>query len=62
MTKPVTLLPLTPARLADLLLAPNTDANLLHQHLAHQVGERPARRLLAAAHTIAADRLWATAS
>lgn len=53
-----TALPLTPARLADLLLTPGTDANTLHQQLADQIGARPARRLLAAAHGIAAERLW----
>lgn len=52
-------LPLDPAKLADLLLAPAADANTLHQQLAAQVGARPARQVLAAAHSIAADRLGA---
>jgi hypothetical protein len=52
-------LPLDPAQLADLLLAPATDANTLHQQLADQIGARPARQTLAAAHSIAAERLWA---
>lgn len=51
-------LPLDPAQLADLLLTPATDANTLHQQLADQIGGRPARRLLAQAHSIVADRLW----
>lgn len=55
-------LPLDPARLADLLLTPATDANALHRQLADQIGPRPARRLLAAAHNIAAERLWAAAA
>lgn len=57
-----TILPLDPALLADLLLAPAADTNALHQQMAAQVGARPARRILAAAHHIAADRLWAEAS
>lgn len=55
-------LPLDPARLADLLLAPAADMGTLHQQLADEVGPRPARRLLAAAHGIAAERLWAAAA
>lgn len=51
-------LPLAPARLADLLLTPGADTNALHQQLTNQIGARPARRLLAAAHHIAAERLW----
>lgn len=46
------------AQLADLLLTPATDANTLHQQLADQIGARPARQTLAAAHSIAAERLW----
>ncbi|MEV7872649.1 hypothetical protein AB0P17_42595 [Streptomyces sp. NPDC088124] len=46
--------PTTPARLAGLLLDPTVDDRVL----AAQVGAQPARRLLAAAHRIAADRLW----
>ncbi|MFF7129999.1 hypothetical protein [Streptomyces sp. NPDC008240] len=54
-------LPLDPAKLADLLLAPGTDTNTLHRQLADQVGARLARRVLAAAHSIAAERLWTDA-
>lgn len=61
MPQPVAL-PLAPAQLADLLLAPSADANALHQQLAGQIPPRDARRLMAAAHHIAADRLWADAS
>lgn len=50
-------LPTAPAQLADLLLAPAADTNLLHRQLADQIGGRPARQILAAAHKIAADRL-----
>lgn len=57
-TMHATALPLTPARLADLLLTPGADANTLHRKLADQVGARPARWLLAAAHDIVANRLW----
>ncbi|MEU9670385.1 hypothetical protein AB0E25_33390 [Streptomyces bobili] len=60
MPQPIAL-PLVPAQLADLLLAPAADDNLLHQQLAAQVDPRDARRLMAAAHGIAADRLWAAA-
>lgn len=52
-------LPLDPAKLADLLLAPAADANTIHQQLAAQIGTRLARQVLAAAHGIAAERLWA---
>jgi hypothetical protein len=62
MTHQTATLPVDPARLADLLLAPAADANTLHQKLADQVGTRPARQLLAAAHSIAAERLWADAA
>lgn len=62
MTHQTATLPVDPARLADLLLAPAADANTFHQQLANQVGPRPARRLLAAAHSIAAERLWADAA
>lgn len=58
MTQPAAL-PLNPARLADLLLAPAADANTLHSQLAAQIGARLARQVLAAAHSIAAERLWA---
>jgi hypothetical protein len=51
-------LPVAPAQLADLLLAPAADPNALHRLLADQIGGRPARQILAAAHQIAADRLW----
>ncbi len=53
------MLPTAPAQLADLLLAPTADTNQLHRQLADQIGGRPARQILAAAHQIAADRLWA---
>jgi hypothetical protein len=53
-----TALPTAPAKLADLLLAPTADTNALHRQLADQIGGRPARQILAAAHQIAADRLW----
>lgn len=61
MPQPAITLPVDPARLADLLLAPAADANLLHRQLGRQEGPRAARRLLAAAHGIAAERLWADA-
>lgn len=61
MPQPATL-PLAPARLADLLLAPAADANALHLQLADQAGPRDARRLMAAAHHIAAERLWTDAA
>lgn len=48
----------TAEQLADLLLAPGTNEAALAAELTAQVGDRPARRLLAAAHSIAADRLW----
>ena len=60
MPQPIAL-PLVPAQLADLLLAPAADANALHQQLAVQIDPRDARRLMAAAHGIAAQRLWADA-
>jgi hypothetical protein len=59
MAHQIATLPLDPARLADMLLDSSADANTLHQRLADQIGPRPARRLLAAAHSIAAGRLWA---
>ncbi|MFM9629381.1 hypothetical protein ACKI10_17360 [Streptomyces galilaeus] len=62
MPQPVITLPFVPAQLADLLLAPAADANALHQQLAAQVDPRDARRLMAAAHGIAAQRLWADAA
>lgn len=61
-SQPVTALPLDPARLVDLLLAPAANPNGLHQQLANQTGPRDARRLMAAAHHIAAERLWTDAS
>ncbi|MEV4227265.1 hypothetical protein AB0J81_09175 [Streptomyces bobili] len=61
MPQPATL-PATPALLADLLLAPAADANRLLQQLADQITPRRARRLMAAAHGIAAQRLWANAA
>lgn len=62
MDRQIVTLPHDPARLADLLLAPAADCLAIHQQLATQVGPRPARRLLATAHGIAAERLWADAS
>lgn len=62
MPQPVIALPLVPAQLADLLLAPAADDNRLHQQLAQQIDPRDARRLMAAAHDIAAQRLWADAA
>lgn len=62
MNSQIATLPLDPALLADLLLASPADINAIHQQLAGQVGARPARRLLAAAHGIAAERLWAAAA
>lgn len=59
MTRQTAALPLDPAKLADLLLAPGADTNTLHQQLATQIGARPARQVLAGAHSIAAERLWA---
>ena len=52
-------LPLEPAQLADLLLAPAADTNAIYRQLAEQAGPRQARQILAAAHHIAAERLWA---
>jgi hypothetical protein len=54
----MTELPTDTEQLADLLLNPVTDYASLVARLADQVGARPSRRLLAAAHGIAADRLW----
>jgi hypothetical protein len=62
MPQTVIALPLAPAQLADLLLAPAADDNLLHQQLAAQIDPRDARRLMAAAHGIAAQRLWTDAA
>ncbi|TVZ96504.1 hypothetical protein [Streptomyces sp. BK340] len=59
MTQQTAALPVDPARLADLLLAPGADSNTLYRQLAGQVGPRPARQALAGAHSIAAERLWA---
>lgn len=61
MPQPIAL-PLVPAQLADLLLAPAADPNALLQQLADQLTPRRARRLMAAAHGIAAERLWADAA
>ncbi|MEE1735930.1 hypothetical protein PUR49_05295 [Streptomyces sp. BE147] len=49
------------ARLADLLLDPAVPDAEVTEGLAARVGVRQARRLLAVAHGIAADRLWAAA-
>ena len=57
-----TALPVDPAHLADLLLAPAADDNALLQQLSDQTGPLRARRLMAAAHDIAAERLWADAA
>ncbi|MGW6288861.1 hypothetical protein [Streptomyces sp. NPDC055107] len=48
----------TAEQLADRLLAPSANEAELAAELAAQVGARPARRLLAAAHSIAASHLW----
>ncbi|WP_089117103.1 hypothetical protein [Streptomyces sp. SS07] len=48
----------TAEQLADLLLAPDANEVVINAELAVELGARPARRLLAAAHGIAADRLW----
>lgn len=61
-TLPTATLPLDPALLATLLLDNPADINAIHQQLTTQLGARPARRILAAAHGIAAERLWAAAS
>ena len=55
-------LPTTPGPLADLLLTPGTDPNQVSRQLAAQEGDTRARRLLAAAHGIAADRLFTEAA
>ncbi|NUV65669.1 hypothetical protein G6W57_00880 [Streptomyces sp. CAI-121] len=49
---------LTAEQLADLLLTPDVNELAMVAELAVELGARPARRLLAAAHGIAADRLW----
>ncbi|MFC8339220.1 hypothetical protein ACFUJX_19725 [Streptomyces rubiginosohelvolus] len=51
----------TAEQLADLLLTPGRSEAALTAELTAQAGARPARRLLAAAHSIAAERLWAAA-
>ncbi|WP_329217315.1 hypothetical protein [Streptomyces microflavus] len=61
MTQP-TALPLTVERLADRLLAPGVNEAVLTAELTAVVGARPARRLLAGAHRIAADRLFTEAA
>ncbi|MFI7890897.1 hypothetical protein ACIFUY_06490 [Streptomyces sp. CACIS-1.16CA] len=61
MTQPATVLP-TVEQLADRLLTPNADETALAAELTAVVGARPARRLLAAAHSIAAARLFADAA
>ncbi|WP_037805107.1 hypothetical protein [Streptomyces sp. NRRL F-5135] len=48
----------TPDQVAELLLDPTVDDADAQADLTARLGARPARRLLAAAHTIAADRLW----
>ncbi|MGQ4733458.1 hypothetical protein ACUN3E_38090 [Streptomyces sp. Ju416(a)] len=48
----------TAEQLADLLLTPGINEGALNAELAVELGARPARRLLAAAHSIAANRLW----
>ncbi|MFD6656899.1 hypothetical protein ACFWEB_17365 [Streptomyces parvus] len=49
---------LTAEQLADLLLTPDVNEPAMVAELAAELGARPARRLLAAAHGIAANRLW----
>lgn len=51
----------TAEQLADLLLTPSYSEAVLTAELAAQVGARSARRLLAAAHSIAAGWLFAEA-
>ncbi|SCD37662.1 hypothetical protein GA0115253_1002210 [Streptomyces sp. Termitarium-T10T-6] len=48
----------TAAQLADLLLTPDVNEAAMVAELAAALGARSARRLLAAAHNIAANRLW----
>jgi hypothetical protein len=55
-TQPTTQLPTTPDALADLIQTTG-DTGLLNT-LTTQIGGRPARRLLAQAYSIVADRLW----
>jgi hypothetical protein len=55
-TQPTTQLPTTPDALADLIQTTG-DTGLLNT-LTTQIGGRPARRLLAQAYRIVADRLW----
>ncbi|GGS41585.1 hypothetical protein F2B00_03590 [Streptomyces parvus] len=49
---------LTAEQLADLLLTPGINEAAVNAEMAAELGARPARRLLAAAHGIAANRLW----
>jgi hypothetical protein len=60
-TQPTTQLPTTPDALADLIQTTGDtgllDTGLLNT-LTTQIGGRPARRLLAQAYSIVADRLW----
>lgn len=51
----------TVEQLADRLLAPGASEAALTAELTAQAGAQPARRLLAAAHSIAADLLFAEA-
>jgi hypothetical protein len=53
--------PTDPKQLADALLAPGMVYADLVARLAAQIGGRSARRLLAVAHGVAADRLSAEA-
>ncbi|MER6601174.1 hypothetical protein [Streptomyces parvus] len=48
----------TAEQLADLLLTLDVNEAAVNTELAVKLGARSARRLLAAAHSIAADRLW----
>jgi hypothetical protein len=57
----VTSTPTDPAKLADMLLDPTVSDADLYDRLTAQEGARPANRLLAEAHGIAADRLDALA-
>ncbi|MFF2864570.1 hypothetical protein ACFVSX_32400 [Streptomyces rubiginosohelvolus] len=51
----------TAEQLADLLLTAGINEAAVNAELAADLGARPARWLLAAAHSIAAERLWAAA-
>ncbi|MET8378022.1 hypothetical protein [Streptomyces microflavus] len=52
----------TAPQLADLLLAPGVNEAAITAELTALAGARPARRLLAGAHRIASDRLFAEAA